>query len=36
MPAPKLFLAQIPEADTLLASDPLALLFGMVLDQHHT
>jgi uncharacterized HhH-GPD family protein len=33
MPARKLFLAQYREADALLASDPLALLFGMVLDQ---
>ncbi len=33
MPARNLFLAQHPEADALLASDPLALLIGMVLDQ---
>lgn len=29
----KLWLAQDPEADTLLAENPLALLVGMVLDQ---
>jgi uncharacterized HhH-GPD family protein len=29
----KLWLAQDPEADELLAEDPLALLIGMVLDQ---
>jgi uncharacterized HhH-GPD family protein len=33
MASPTLFLAQNAEADALLASDPLALLFGMVLDQ---
>ncbi|MEY2417874.1 MAG: hypothetical protein QOG90_554 [Actinomycetota bacterium] len=34
MPAPKkLALAQHPDADKLLAADPLALLIGMVLDQ---
>jgi uncharacterized HhH-GPD family protein len=32
----KLCLAQDPEADALLASDPLALLIGMVLDQQVT
>jgi uncharacterized HhH-GPD family protein len=31
--AVKLHLSQIPEADALLSSDPLALLVGMVLDQ---
>ena len=30
---PKLCLAQDPEADELLSSSPLALLFGMMLDQ---
>jgi len=30
---PKLFLAQEPAADELLATDPLALLVGMLLDQ---
>lgn len=30
---PELHLAQNPEADRLLSSDPLALLIGMVLDQ---
>jgi uncharacterized HhH-GPD family protein len=30
---PKLFLAQEPTADQLLATDPLALLVGMLLDQ---
>jgi uncharacterized HhH-GPD family protein len=30
---PKLFLAQEPAADQLLATDPLALLVGMLLDQ---
>ena len=30
---PKLHLAQDPDADRLLAEDPLALLIGMVLDQ---
>ena len=30
---PKLYLATEPEADALLASDPLALLIGMLLDQ---
>ena len=30
---PKLFLAQDPAADELLAADPLALLVGMLLDQ---
>lgn len=29
----KLWLAQDPEADKLLADNPLALLVGMVLDQ---
>jgi hypothetical protein len=28
-----MWLAQMPEADTLLGSDPLALVFGMLLDQ---
>ena len=31
--AVKLHLSQVPEADALLSSDPLALLIGMVLDQ---
>jgi uncharacterized HhH-GPD family protein len=31
--APTLWLSQVPEADALLASSPLALLIGMVLDQ---
>lgn len=31
--SPKLCIAQDPEADTLLSSSPLALLFGMMLDQ---
>ncbi|MFJ6675215.1 HhH-GPD-type base excision DNA repair protein [Actinosynnema sp. NPDC091369] len=31
--SPKLCLAQDPEADELLSSSPLALLFGMLLDQ---
>jgi uncharacterized HhH-GPD family protein len=31
--APNLWLSQVPEADALLASSPLALLIGMVLDQ---
>ncbi|MDX6206133.1 MAG: hypothetical protein QOF39_2190 [Frankiales bacterium] len=30
---PTLWLSQVPEADALLASSPLALLIGMVLDQ---
>ncbi len=30
----QLALAQDAEADQLLAQDPLALLIGMVLDQH--
>jgi uncharacterized HhH-GPD family protein len=30
---PKICLAQNPDADALLAADPLALLIGMVLDQ---
>jgi uncharacterized HhH-GPD family protein len=30
---PTLFLAQRPEADRMLATDPLALLVGMLLDQ---
>jgi len=30
---PKLYLAQVPAADALLAEDPLALLVGMLLDQ---
>lgn len=30
---PTLFLAQRPEADRMLATDPLALLIGMLLDQ---
>jgi len=30
---PKLFLAQDPAADEMLATDPLALLVGMLLDQ---
>jgi hypothetical protein len=30
---PSLRLAQDPEADALLARDPLALLIGMLLDQ---
>ncbi len=29
-----LHLSQIPEADELLTRDPLALLVGIVLDQH--
>jgi hypothetical protein len=29
-----LYLAQQPEADALLDRDPLALIIGMVLDQH--
>jgi hypothetical protein len=29
-----LYLSTEPEADKLLAEDPLALLIGMVLDQH--
>lgn len=33
MAAPRLALAQHPEADALLGRDPLALLIGMVLDQ---
>ncbi|MDP1794753.1 MAG: HhH-GPD-type base excision DNA repair protein [Acidimicrobiales bacterium] len=33
MPAPKMCIAQHPEADALNASNPLALLIGMVLDQ---
>ena len=33
MAAPTLRLAQNPEADELLARDPLALLIGMLLDQ---
>ena len=33
MAAPKLALAQDPDADRLLSDDPLALLIGMVLDQ---
>ncbi len=32
----KLCLAQDPEADQLLADDPLALLIGMVLDHQVT
>lgn len=31
--SPKLCIAQDPEADELLSSSPLALLFGMMLDQ---
>jgi hypothetical protein len=31
---PKLCIAQNPEADTLLEQSPLALLIGMLLDQH--
>ncbi|CCH34994.1 hypothetical protein BN6_77740 [Saccharothrix espanaensis DSM 44229] len=31
---PKLCLAQDTDADELLSSSPLALLFGMLLDQH--
>jgi uncharacterized HhH-GPD family protein len=31
--APALWLSQVPEADELLARNPLALLVGMVLDQ---
>ncbi len=31
--SPKLCIAQDPEADALLSSSPLALLFGMMLDQ---
>jgi uncharacterized HhH-GPD family protein len=30
---PRLFLAQVPAADELLAADPLALIVGMLLDQ---
>jgi uncharacterized HhH-GPD family protein len=30
---PRLFLAQVPAADELLATDPLALIVGMLLDQ---
>ena len=33
MDAPTLRLAQDPDADALLARDPLALLMGMLLDQ---
>ena len=33
MATPTLQLAQVPEADELLARDPLALLIGMLLDQ---
>ena len=33
MTVPRLHLAADPEADALLASDPLALLIGMLLDQ---
>jgi hypothetical protein len=29
-----MYLAANPEADALLAEDPLALLIGMLLDQH--
>jgi uncharacterized HhH-GPD family protein len=32
-PPPSLRLSQVPEADALLARNPLALLIGMVLDQ---
>ncbi|MDX6209537.1 MAG: hypothetical protein QOE24_1928 [Frankiales bacterium] len=32
-PPPALWLSQVPEADALLARNPLALLVGMVLDQ---
>lgn len=32
-PTPTLYLSTEPEADALLASDPLALLVGMLLDQ---
>ncbi len=31
---PKLCIAQNPEADALLERSPLALLIGMLLDQH--
>jgi hypothetical protein len=31
---PKLCIAQNPEADALLADNPLALVLGMLLDQH--
>lgn len=31
---PKLCIAQNPEADALLQESPLALLIGMLLDQH--
>ncbi|MDX6228069.1 MAG: hypothetical protein QOI76_1459 [Frankiales bacterium] len=33
LPPPSLWLSQVPEADALLARNPLALLIGMVLDQ---
>lgn len=32
--APKLCIAQNSEADALLAENPLALVLGMLLDQH--
>ena len=31
---PTLHLSQNPDADALLSKDPLALLLGMMLDQH--
>jgi hypothetical protein len=31
---PTLHLSQDPDADALLSRDPLALLIGMLLDQH--
>jgi hypothetical protein len=33
-PVPTLRIAQDPAADELLGRDPLALLIGMLLDQH--
>lgn len=34
MPRKSLYLSGDPKADALLTKDPLALLIGMVLDQH--
>jgi len=34
MPRKSLYLSGDPKADALLTKDPLALLVGMVLDQH--
>lgn len=34
MPAPKLPVTGDPEANRLLVTDPLALVIGMLLDQH--